>query len=247
LQADDCVLLPNGRRFKLARDLAFQSIHISELSESDWRDGIAKVGGGGETMVLGGHFAFAGAHTDMLLGSMPPILRLRDEVDRQGLRWVLDRMRRELTTKSPGRVMVARNLAQLLLVEALRLYLAQASGRVPGWLFALGDDRLAPAVIAMHQAPGEHWTLPTLAEKAGMSRSKFALRFKTITGVSPIDYLARWRMLLASDRLAAGREPVAAIALSMGYDSDAAFSTAFKRIMGNSPREYATLHRSTVE
>jgi AraC-like DNA-binding protein len=73
------------------------------------------------------------------------------------------------------------------------------------------------------------------------------LRFKTITWLAPIDYLSPLRMLLASDRLAAGRESVAAIALSLEYDSDAAFSTAFKRIMGNSPREYATLHPSTLE
>ncbi len=238
LKSGDSVLLPSGRRFSLAKDLAFKSIDIAELSEMDWRGGIATVKGGGDTLVLGGHFAFSGDHTTMLLGAMPPIFRLREEGDKEGLRWVLDRMRRELTAKRPGGTLILQNLAQLLLVEALRLYLAHGSGRVSGWLFALGDARLAPAVIAMHENPGAHWTLPLLAERAGMSRSKFAHRFKTVTGVSPIDYLLRWRMLLASDRLLARREPLSAIALSLGYSSDAAFRTAFKRVTGQSPGRF---------
>ncbi len=238
LHVGDCVLLPSGRRFRLAKDLAFKSIDITELSEMDWRGGIATVDGGGDTLVLGGHFAFSGEHTTMLLGAMPPIFRLREDGDKEGLRWVLDRMRRELTDKRPGSVLILQNLAQLLLVEALRLYLAHGTGRVCGWLFALGDSRLAPAVIAMHDNPGAHWTLPLLAERAGMSRSKFAQRFKTVTGLSPIDYLLRWRMLLACDRLTARRETLSAIALSLGHSSDAAFRTAFKRVTGQSPGRF---------
>lgn len=239
LEAEDCVLLPNGRRFRLAKELALEPIHSSEVPEADWRGGIATVNGGGDTVVLGGHFGFSGEHTAMLLGVMPPIFRLREDRDKEGLRWALDRMRSELAARRPGSALVAQNLAQVLLVEALRLYLAQASGEASGWLFALGDSRLAPAVIAMHADPGRRWTLPLLAEKAGMSRSKFALRFKSITGLSPIDYLLRWRMLLACDRLSAGREPISVIALSLGYLSDAAFSAAFKRVTGQSPRKYA--------
>lgn len=242
LEADDCVLLPNGRRFRLAKDLDFQLIHISDVADSDWRGGIATVHGGGDTLVLGGHFAFCGEHTEMLLGAMPPILRLREQRDKEGLRWALDRMRCELMARRPGSTLVVHNLAQLLLVETLRLYVAQGIGNASGWLFALGDPRIAPAVISMHAEPGARWTLPLLAETAGMSRSKFALRFKNVTGLSPINYLLRWRMLLACDRLTAKREPISAIALSLGYDSDAAFSTAFKRVMGQSPRQYAAQH-----
>lgn len=208
LQVGDCVLLPSGRRFRFAKDLSFESVDITELSETDWCGGIATVDGGGDTLILGGHFAFSGEHASMLLGAMPPILRLLEDGDKEELRWVLERMRRELTAKRPGGVLIVQNLAQLLLVEALRLYLAHGSGRVPGWLFALGDSRLAPAVIAMHANPGANWTLPLLAERAGMSRSKFAHRFKTVTGLSPIDYLLRWRILLACDRLIARREPL---------------------------------------
>lgn len=239
LDAGDCVLLPHGKRFVISKDPSFQPLAFKELRESDWNGGIATVNGGGEAMLLGGHFAFSDMHTDLLLGTMPPILRLRDDSDKLGLRWGLDRMRQELTGTQPGSALVVQHLAHLLLVQALRLFLCHGAEQGRGWLFALGDARIAAAIGAIHAHPGVRWTLPALAEKAGMSRSKFALRFKRVAGSSPIEYLTRWRMLLAKERLAKGNEPVAAIAISLGYESVAAFSTAFKRVMGTSPRRYA--------
>lgn len=238
LEAGDCVLLPNGRRFKMARDLTFRPTHITALSESDWRGGIATLEDGGDTIILGGHFAFSGDHTKMLLGAMPSVLRLRDEGEKTGLRWSLERMRQELTHRRPGSVVVVESLAHLLLVQALRLYLASGNGR-SGWLFALADPKIAPAVHAIHADPGFDWTLARLADKAGMSRSKFALRFKSIAGQAPIDYLLRWRMLLACERLARRNETISVIALSLGYQSDSAFSTAFRRVIGCPPGQYA--------
>src|SRR5205823_526644 len=92
--------------------------------------------------------------------------------------------------------------------------------------------------------PGERWTLPALANQAGMSRSRFAARFKAITGASPIDYLICWRMLLACERLSLGIESVAAISASLGYESESAFSTAFKRVIGCAPRTYGLRGRT---
>lgn len=174
----------------------------------------------------------------MLLGTMPPVVRLRDDSDKAGLRWALDRMRQELTGTQPGRLLVVQQLAHLMLVQALRLYLSHGAGQGAGWLFALGDPKVGAAIRMMHADPGARWTLPMLAEQAGMSRSKFASRFKAVAGTSPIDYLTRWRMLLAKDRLAKGNEQVGAIAISLGYESEAAFSTAFKRVMGYPPRKH---------
>ncbi len=239
LASGDCVLLPNGRRFVIARDLALETMRFAELPPSDWNGGIATVNGGGDAMMLGGHFDYSGAHTDLLFGALPTIVRLRDETDKAGLRWALERMRQELFGGQPGADLVVQHLAHLLLVQALRLYLDQGAGRGVGWLFALGDRRIAAAIGAMHADPGARWTLPALAATAGMSRSKFAARFKKLSGSSPIDYLTRWRMLLAGERLIRPNEPVSAIALSLGYDSEAAFSTAFKRVMGCAPRKYA--------
>lgn len=239
LEAGDCVLLPNGRRFMMAHDLASEPIGIGTLSEAEWNGGIATVNGGGETTMLGGHFGFAGEHVDILLGSMPAIIRLRDEADKAGLRWALERMRQELFGAQPGARLVVQHLAHLMLLQALRLYLAHGVGRGVGWLFALGDKKIAAAISAIHASPGNRWTLPLLAQKAGMSRSRFALRFKSLSGASPIEYLTRWRMLIACHRLTSGAEPVSRIAQSLGYESDAAFSTAFRRVMGCSPRRYA--------
>ncbi len=193
----------------------------------------------GRTLILGGHFAYSGAHADVLLGAMPPVVHLRDDADKVSLRWVLERMRRELVDAQPGGILVAQHLAHMLLVQALRLYLAGGAGHHVGWLFALADPQFAATIGAMHANPGARWTLPGLASKAGMSKSSFARAFKVTVGTSPIEYLTRWRMLLAGTRLSDGVEPVSAISRSLGSESEAAFSTAFRRVVGCSPRQHA--------
>jgi AraC-like DNA-binding protein len=127
----------------------------------------------------------------------------------------------------------------MMLVQALRLHLAEGSRGGVGWLFALADKQMSAAISAIHADPAHRWTLQELAERVGMSRSTFALRFKQTVGASPMDYLTRWRMLLAGDRLANSSDPISAVALSLSYESESAFSTAFKRVMGCSPRQYA--------
>ena len=106
-----------------------------------------------------------------------------------------------------------------------------------GWLFALADEQIGPAINAMHGDPAHPWTLQELAERVGMSRSGFAQKFKETVSATAIDYLTRWRMLLAGDRLANSNDPISVISLSLGYESELAFSTAFKRVTGCSPRQ----------
>lgn len=238
LEADDCVILPNGRRFVIARDLALSPVSIEAIPEAEWHERIATLGGGQHTLLLGGHFAFTGAQTDLLLGAMPPILKLRETDGRNHGRWALERMREEIAEAGPGSTSMIRHLAHMLLIQALRLYLASGAGQSTGWLFALSDPKVGRAARAIHAAPAERWTLPRLAAVAGMSRSKFAERFKALTGTSPIDYLTRWRMLLTCQHLTAGRAPVGRIAAMVGYENEAAFSTAFKRVTGCTPRCY---------
>ncbi len=239
LKTGDCFLLPSGRPFRLAEDLGLEPVPFQVLLSAERRGGVAVLNGGGDTMILGGHFAFTGAHADLLLEAMPPVVHLRTDTDKAALRWALERMRQELLEAQPGGVVVAQHLAHMMLVQALRLYLAEGGGRSVGWLFALADPQMAAAISAMHATPGARWTLQALAVRAGMSRSSFAQKFKATVGSSPMDYLTRWRMLLAGDRLANDAEPVSSIALSLGYDSESAFSTAFKRVMGCSPRRYS--------
>jgi len=127
----------------------------------------------------------------------------------------------------------------MMLVQALRLHLTEGLQGGVGWLFALADKQMSAAIHAMHNDPAHSWTLQQLAERVGMSRSTFALKFKETVGTSPIEYLTRWRMLLAGDKLTNSSDPISVIALSLGYESESAFSTAFKRVMGCSPRQYS--------
>jgi AraC-like DNA-binding protein len=148
-------------------------------------------------------------------------------------------MMQELRERQPGGFLVAQHLAHMMLVQALRLHVAEGSRGGVGWLFALADKQMGAAISAMHDGPAHRWTLQELAERAGMSRSTFALRFKETVGTAAVEYLTRWRMLLAGDRLANSGDPISVIALSLGYESESAFSTAFKRVMGCSPRQYS--------
>ncbi len=107
----------------------------------------------------------------------------------------------ELREPQPGSFLVLQHLAHMMLVQALRAHLAEGLSGGVGWLFALADEQIGPAINAMHDDPAYPWTLQELAERVGMSRSGFAAKFKETVGATPIDYLTRWRMLLAGDRL----------------------------------------------
>ena len=245
LEAGACVLLPHGRRFRFTNNLELEPVQFHKLRGVEWRGGIATLNGGGDVLVLGGHFAFAGTQADMLLGAMTPVAHLRKDRDKEAVRWALTLMRQELLEGQPGGTLVAQHLAHLVLVQALRSYLADGAGERVGWLFALADMQLATAIAAIHAEPGSDWTLSALANKVGMSRASFARAFTRTVGTSPIDYLTRWRMLLASNRLTEQKQRISAIASSLGYQSERAFSTAFKRVMGCSPREYARTETQT--
>ncbi|WP_294281557.1 AraC family transcriptional regulator [uncultured Sphingomonas sp.] len=125
-------------------------------------------------------------------------------------------------------------LAQKLLVEALRLHLTNQSAQAWGWLGALGDLRMCAALSAMHADPAKPWMHEDLAKTAGMSRLSFGETF----GQTPLEYLTRWRMILAADRLAQGRTTLAMVAPTIGYESESAFAAAFKRVLGQSPRQF---------
>jgi AraC-like DNA-binding protein len=134
---------------------------------------------------------------------------------------------------------MAQQLAHMMLVQALRLYLAARPRNDVGWFAALADPQMNAAVSAMHADPAHPWTVQKLAALTSMSRSTFAERFRARAGETPIAYLTRWRMMLAGEKLINSDDTVARISGSLGYESEHAFSTAFKRVMGVSPRRYA--------
>ncbi|WP_064706652.1 AraC family transcriptional regulator [Rhizobium bangladeshense] len=238
LEEGDCFLLTSSRAFRLASDPSVEAIP-SDVIYSIARDGIATCNGGGEFFLIGSRFSFSGGNSDILLAILPPIVHVKRDSDHAAvLRWSLDRMTRELRDGQPGGFLMAEHFAHVMLMQVLRLHIASPDARGVGWLFALTDRRIGAALGAMHADPARKWTLQSLAERASMSRSTFALHFKTKVGLAPMDYLTRWRMLVAGDRLANSTEAIASVALSLGYDSESAFSTAFKRVMGCSPRQY---------
>ena len=239
LTAGDCFLLPRGRPFRLATDLALTPIDYRTILSTRRDGGIASYNGGGDCFIVGGHFLLTGNHARILLGVLPPIVHIRKESDKEALRWSLDRMMQELREPQPGGFLIAEHLAYMMLVQALRLHLAEGLRGGVGWLFALADKQMSAAINAMHDDPAHRWTLQELGKRAGMSRSTFALKFKQTVGESPMEYLKRWRMLLAGDKLVNSSDPISAVALSLGYESESAFSTAFKRVMGCSPRQYS--------
>ncbi len=239
LTAGDCFLLPHGRPFILTSDLALTPVDAYELFQFPMNGAIRTVNGGGDCFGVGGHFALSGKHASILLEVLPPIVHLRKESDKATLRWSLEQMMQELRDPQPGGYLVAQQLAYMLLVKTLRLYLSDGLSGGVGWLYALADRQMSVAISAMHDEPQHRWTIQELAERVGMSRSTFALRFKQMVGVSPIEYLTRWRMFVAGDRLTSSGDTISTISLALGYESESAFSTAFKRVMGCSPRQYS--------
>jgi AraC-like DNA-binding protein len=237
LRAGDCFLLPRGLPFQLTTDLSLEPVHYTLAWERLSKTSEVPALTDGARYMAGGFFAFTGSHAEMLLQSLPPIVHIRREVDKAAMRWSLERMREELRDPQPGGSLIAQQLAYTMLIQALRLHLADASAS-RGWLSALSDKHMSLAIASMHGDPGHPWTLQSLAERVGMSRSVFALRFREIVGATPMEYLTRWRMLLAAERLKSSSEGLSAIAQSLGYESESAFGKAFRRIMGRSPRQY---------
>lgn len=244
LQAGDCFLLPRGLPFCLTTNLALEPVHYSVvLARASMRTDSAVIADHTHYMA-GGHFAFAGSHASLLLHSLPPIVHIRREEDKANMRWLLERMREEISNPQPGGSLITQQLACMMLIQALRLHLNNGECAGAGWLSALADKHMSVAIAAMHNDPGRSWTLKALAQRTGLSRSVFALRFREIVGTTPMEYLTRWRMMLAADRLQSSDEGLAAISQSLGYESESAFGKAFRRIMGCSPRQYVRPQRA---
>ena len=230
--------MPHGERFSLASDPALPPIDIYEEMDGPLHGRILSLRGGGECCLFGAIFTLRREFASYLLDALPPVLHISDGKDRAALRSYLDRMMTLLRAPQPGSLLVSEHLAETMLIEILRLHITADTANGVGWLFALSDPRLNRAITAMHEQPWHRWTVQQLAERAGMSRSSFALRFKEKVGASVIEYLTRWRMLLAADRLVASSDPIGAMADRIGYESESAFVFAFRREMGCTPRQY---------
>lgn len=238
LRAGDCYLLTDGRPYKLASDLALPVVDARELYARVVNRAV-QYGDNPDTLLIGGKFSLDAANAAFFLDSLPPLIHIPAGSDQADvLLWVLKRLAAEQLGDAIGTSTMAEHLAHIMLVQTLRAYLASDTRALSGWMAALADAKIGAALGLMHGAPTQRWTLAELASSVGMSRSAFALRFKNLVGTSPLDYLLRWRMRLAGQSLANSKASVSSIGLSFGYESESAFSNAFKRVMGLPPREY---------
>jgi len=239
LEKGDSFVLPRGLPFRLASDMTLTPVASKTVFPPARAGGVISYNGGGDFFIVGSRFAISGNHAATLLKTLPPIVHIRKEADQAALRWSVDRMMQELREQKPGGLLVAQNLAHMMLVQALRLHLEEGSKGGVGWFFALADEQMSAAINAMHEDPARRWTLQELAGCAGMSRSPFAVKFRKTTGETAMGYLTRWRMLLAAERLENSTDLTSVISRAFGYESESAFSTVFKKIMGCTPRQYS--------
>lgn len=234
----DVGLLTAPRSFVLASDPDLRPVDAMSLFSGAGRDQVA-IGGGGEFAHIGGHVLLDPISGSLLADALPPWIHVGASSPQAAtFRWLLDLLVEERSSPMPGSQLASAQLAQLLFIQILRAHLKTANLVAPGWLRALGDPRLAPALTLMHGEPTRSWHLEELAAACAMSRTTFALHFRKVTGVAPLTYLSGWRMRLAERALREEKRPVSAIADSLGYASEGAFSTAFKRATGQSPRDY---------
>jgi len=171
-----------------------------------------------------------------LLAALPPVLRVRDASGALAgyVRAALDEAR---APRLGGDGVLAR-LSELMFISAVRQHLEDLPPGRTDWLAGLRDPVVARALGALHAAPARPWTLAALARAAGSSRSALAARFSEFVGRPPMQYLAHWRMQLAASQLRHGHESVAQVAAQVGYESEAAFSRAFKKLLGAAPGEW---------
>jgi len=246
LEAGDVVVFDGRHPFVFASDLDVEPVDAKSLFP-DPVNRMARLGEGDEFISVGGHIDLSRDSGDLLLQALPPLIHVGSgAAEAPVLSWLIGELVREMTASRAGAEFASGQLAQLMFVQVLRVCLADTDGLPAGWLRALADERLAPALRLMHGDPGRPWQLEELARAAAMSRTTFALRFKEVAGVPPLTYLLNWRMSLAARALREEETPVSALAQSVGYSSESAFSNAFKRTVGVAPKRYRDAARVAV-
>lgn len=243
LDAGDFVVLPQGAAHVLRGPAPTRAVEVEALAarlgpEAEWP---VRHGGGGERAAyLCGAFRFGARREHPLLSALPEVVHVRAERGAR-LPWLethLAAVTCETRSGRPGAAMVLARLSDVLFVQAIRAHLADLPPEAAGWLGALRDPQLAKALALMHRHPERAWTVEALGRAVGMSRSHFAARFAAVVGQPPLTYLAAWRVYRAKSLLRDGSARMGSIARALGYGSEAAFGTAFKRETGVSPGAY---------
>jgi AraC-like DNA-binding protein len=239
VRAGELSLLPHNDAHLFGSDLSAEMIQAHTVLQPAPPGGIARIrhGGSGEATHLLCGFLGSSISFSPLLSALPAVLKLDVRSTASGS-WIESSFRfaaSEIAAGRMGSATVIARLSELLFVEAVSKYVEALPQDRRGWLAGLRDPQVARALSLLHARAAEPWTAETLAIAVGMSRSVFAERFTSLVGQPPIQYLTLWRMHLAAQRLREGHERIAQIASAVGYESEAAFSRAFKRQFGTSP------------
>jgi AraC-like DNA-binding protein len=236
------VLLLRNEEHMLASERGLTPVRSHELPLENGNGGFVRLryGGGGEKSHMVCGFVGADVRNHPLLDALPPILVLDLNGD-SACEWISSSFRYaagEHAALRVGSAVVLAKLSELLFVEAVRRYIEKLSPERSGWLAGLRDPVVGRALALLHGQVARPWAADELAREVCLSRSAFAERFTRLVGVPPMKYLAAWRMQLAAQRLRDGHRYVAQVATEVGYDSEAAFTRAFKREFALSPAQW---------
>jgi AraC-like DNA-binding protein len=239
IRAGDFVLLPSAAPHVVRSDRGALVVPFDAWLEAhpmDRSGSTRHAGPGAATRVIGGFFSVDPLRINPLFGALPALIHLRG-TDLQVQRWLQPTLRlveAEIAAGSLGARTVLQRLADVLFIQAVRLHAGTEAG-VAGWLRGLADARVGRALMLLHERYAEPWTLDALAHDVGTSRTLLAVRFRELVGEPPMAYLTRWRITRAANLLHGARLPLARVAEQVGYQSDAVFSKAFRRVTGHPP------------
>ena len=239
LSAGDAVIFPRGDAHRMSSGPGLAPARGARLDEVLARRPRTVVfgGGGATTRLICGYLACDARLAKMLLAGLPPVVKVSVRGSNAGV-WLEASLRyalNEARSPRPGGEGVLSKLSEVLFIEVLRLYMNEQDEGRTGWLAGVRDRIAGAALHAMHKNPAYPWTLEELARTANTSRSVLAERFQNIVGSSPMQYLTQWRMLLAANLLRGSNAGLARIAEDVGYQTDTAFSRAFRREFGEPP------------
>jgi AraC-like DNA-binding protein len=245
LAAGDLVMFPAGDRHVLAtasdvsRQIAPTEITGESLSFLKRNEIVPfKAGDSGHaTRIVCGYLACDKRLAEPIIGKLPRLLNvsLRDGNAAAWVRTSIQYSVAQSASQRPGAAMVLARLSEVLFAEAIRQHVQTLPPEETGWLAALRDRYIGRTLALLHDKPAHPWTVDELARNVGLSRSALAQRFVALIGKPPMEYLMRWRILLAARHLRESRTPVIQIAAEVGYESEAAFNRAFKRELGVPP------------
>jgi AraC-like DNA-binding protein len=246
LTEGDFVVVTRGEPHVFYSDRAAKPFLVADLDRPSGRLGVVRHGGGAEpsaTMICG-NFTIAQPSRASVMELLPPVLLLKPTVDGDWLESILRRMVSESARERPGQRVALSRLTEVLFVEVLRSWIKSLGPGEGGWLGAMADPHIGPALQLIHEQPDRPWTLGELGHRVGLGRSAFSERFTKLVGQSMQRYLIARRMAEAAFLLESSDEAIAKIANRVGYETAAAFSKLFHRHHGLSPGRYRAARRS---